>query len=70
MLRKLAIWYLRKRNCSVLINYIVNEDSIKQKTSDAYIYDNHFGKDALYLDDKGEIFDVPYGSYEFKVVKD
>lgn len=62
MLTNLAIWYLRLKKASVLINYKLTDGEIQQLGRNGYTYDCDFNKTIMKLSD-GSIFDVPEGKF-------
>ncbi|WP_373757831.1 hypothetical protein [Jeotgalibaca porci] len=65
MITKLAIWWLRKANKSVVINYVVTQGELQAKQKQSFIYDIDFA-DALYKDCDGEIVALPSGKFTMK----
>ena len=66
MFKKLAIWYLRITDCSVLINYELNENNIKQKGRRCYLYDNDFDPSVKLIDCNGDELKIPEGQFRFE----
>jgi hypothetical protein len=66
MFAKLAIWYLRRKKCSILINYEIIGGCIKALGVKNYTYDNKLiGVD--YRLRNGEKFDIQEGKFYAKV---
>ncbi|WP_374723668.1 hypothetical protein [Calidifontibacillus erzurumensis] len=66
MLKKLAIWYLRKKKCSVLIGYKLSGGQIKALNKDAYTYNNVFDNvDYRLSNDKP--YKIPEGKFQVKL---
>lgn len=64
MIEKLAIWYLRKKNVSIIMNYRLNGGILKPKQKQSRMYDNTFiDTDHRYMDNTK--CDVPEGNFEF-----
>lgn len=61
---KLAIWYLRKRKVSVLLNMRVEGGTIQQKTRIGLTYHNDLNN-AKYLDKNGKELVLPEGKFQF-----
>lgn len=62
---KLAIWYLRKRNVSVLLNMKIDGGTIQQKTRYGFTYDSEINN-VNYLDADGELFNIPKGKFKVR----
>lgn len=60
---KLAIWYLRKRKVSVLLNMRVDGGAIQQTTRYGCTYDNHLNN-VRYLDKNGKELIIPEGKFK------
>ena len=54
MLKRIAVWYLRKRNASVILNIKVSDGLIKVKGNQAQIYDNEFNNTKFITEDNQE----------------
>lgn len=65
MLINLAIWYLRKKNVSVLINYKVEGGKMKQLSNIGRTYDNELHNTDYYLMD-GSKFIFPNGKFKIE----
>lgn len=66
MLSNLAIWYLRKRKASVLLNYRLAGGDVHQLTNRSFIYDCAIRDDVDYRLPNGEDFTIPEGAYQVK----
>jgi hypothetical protein len=66
MLTKLALWYLRNRKVTVIMNYKVEGGKLTQKTNEGYTYDTDYNDSEIYLSN-GKKFNIPEG--KFKVVQ-
>jgi hypothetical protein len=66
MLTKLALWYLRNRKVTVIMNYKVEGGKLTQKTNEGYTYDTDYNDSEIYLSN-GNKFNVPEG--KFKIVQ-
>lgn len=62
MLTKLAIWYLRKRKVSVMMNFYVDDATIVQKSIEGYLYDNSL-IDCDYLSSSEKRLILPEGKF-------
>lgn len=65
MLSKLAIWYLRKRKKTVILNVIAKDGSMQQSERSALLYDNCL-MDVAYYDYDGNIVTIPEGKFSFE----
>lgn len=65
MLKKLAIWYLRKKNVSVLINYRIEDGKVQQLHDESRIYNNEF-INVDYRLKNGEKFHIPEGQFKVR----
>lgn len=63
MLTKVAIWYLRKRNVSVLIGFLLKGGAIQQDNEKAYLYDNWNNKTSYYTK-SGIKIKIPEGKFK------
>lgn len=66
---KLAIWYLRKRNVSVLLNMKIDGGTIQQKTRYGCTYDSDISN-GKYLDNDGKPLNIPKGKFKFRYTND
>lgn len=66
MFTELALWYLRKKKATVLMNYKVEGGELTQKSNEGYTYDTDLVESKIYLID-GTEFVPPEG--KFKIVK-
>lgn len=64
MLVKLAIWYLRRKRVSVIMNYRINGGLLKPKQNQSYMYENTFIETEHRYIDNSEM-DVPEGNFSF-----
>lgn len=58
MITTLAIWWLRKTNKSVIINFKMTNGEVQAKERYALIFDNEF-TDIVYMDSNGERVTIP-----------
>ncbi|MED4399808.1 hypothetical protein [Metabacillus fastidiosus] len=65
MFTNLAVWFLRKRKASVLINIKLNGGTAQQLTRNGFIYDCEFN-DNKYLLENGRTFDIPEGKFKVR----
>jgi len=65
MIIRLAIWYLRKRKVSVLINMKVKDGTVQQKTNKGWTCDNDL-HNVRYLDKNGKELVLPEGKFQFE----
>lgn len=69
MITKLAIWWLRNRNLSVLIGHDITGGEIKARFNKVYLYDSIM-KDTVFKDSNDNTFNVPEGKFAYKRVKE
>jgi hypothetical protein len=62
MLTELAVWYLRKKKKSVLINYEINNGVVKCRNNESYLYDNILNNVEYRLSNDKE-FVIPDGKF-------
>lgn len=65
MLTELALWYLRKKKVTVIMNYKVEGGKLTQKTNEGYTYDSDFDNSEIWLNDGSE-FIIPEGKYKIE----
>jgi hypothetical protein len=65
MFEQLAIWYLRKKNKSVLIGYQLDGGKAKPLNSKAYVYDNRLNS-VDYRSQNDKPFYIPEGKFNIK----
>lgn len=65
MIEELAIWYLRKKNRSVLIGYQFDGGKIKPINSKAYVYDIRL-KNVDFRSQDDKPFYLPEGKFNIR----
>lgn len=61
---RIALWYLRKRKVSVLLNMKIDGGTVQQKTRYSCTYDNEL-TNVKYLDKDGEMVNLPKGKFKY-----
>jgi NADH:ubiquinone oxidoreductase subunit D len=62
MLTKLAIWYLRSKGVSIIMNCKLEDGKVQQLRSTGFTYDSHF-KNVEYRLIDDSLFDIPEGKF-------
>ncbi|WP_042426161.1 hypothetical protein [Geomicrobium sp. JCM 19039] len=62
MIEKLAIWYLRKRKCSVLINFNIDSGYFQSLMYKTYLFDNALSN-VHHLTADGKPLTIPEGKF-------
>lgn len=65
MLTKLAIWYLRKRKRTVLMNIRMYGNKVQQISYNGFFYDNDLMNIEMY-DTEGNPLHVPQGKFHIQ----
>ncbi|GEM02521.1 hypothetical protein SAMN05421839_10629 [Halolactibacillus halophilus] len=65
MLKKLAVWYLRKSNCSVLIGFEIKSGYVRSIKNNTFIYDNELC-DVEYRTSDDERLFLPKGKFSIQ----
>lgn len=65
MFTKLAIWYLIRKNKSVVINMIVQPYLIQSKQSETYLHNNVI-TDMTFLDYNDNVIVIPDGKFKIR----
>lgn len=66
MFKKLAIWYLRKKKCSILIGCKISNGQVKTLSKDNYIFDMVFNNVDFRLNDDTSI-NIPQGKFQILI---
>lgn len=66
MLAKLAVWYLRKTNKSVFINFELEDGKITPFSNEAMYFDSEFYGVKIHTADGKEVV-LPEGAFSLKI---